>query len=514
MRRALISVHNKEGIIPFAQGLLKLGFEIVATSGTLKYLVEAGIPCVDISSLMGMPYILSGRLRTLHSKIHGGLLVDRDKMEHNTQARNLGLILIDLVAINFDTFSQEVDFETLIDNIDTGGPALLRSAARNYRYVLVVSSPNQYSLVIERLESDTADEDFRAHMAAIAFSSTARYDAMIASRMTATLDTKEPFPSILPGHYTREGYLEYGENKHQNGAFYKNLIASQSSMNAMVNLSSNKLNAKNYMNADIAWECVNIFKKSSVAVVNNQNPIAVSVNNSLIDAFSYVYNCDKRALDGAFIAFNQALTKDIATLLYEANNSFAGIMATSYDDGVKELLESHPVYGKKLIVLEVPKNSLYKKSHHNIRAITGGLLLQEADVIEDNIKAWRIATRVHPKEQQLVDMAFALAVASIAKSYSAVVVKNRVTLGISAGQSSDFDAVSIALSKSGTLTKGSVLALDYPCSSLDVIQLAHEVGVKAIIQPGDVSKNTSEIVRVANDLEISVIFAKNCHCRY
>jgi phosphoribosylaminoimidazolecarboxamide formyltransferase/IMP cyclohydrolase len=511
--RALISVYDKEGLAPFAQGLMELGVEIVATPGTQKYLQNANIPAVDISNMIGMPAILSARLKTLHPKIHGGILADRDKLEHVTQMRNLGLLPIDIVVVNMNASFQPNSFEELVENIDTGGPALIRSAASNYKHILAVTNPEQYPLVLKYLKNKSEDENFRANLATVAFSATARYDALIASYMASKLHTKEMFPSILPGHYIREAYLNCGENEHQKAAFYRNLMSPVNIFGMMKQIAGAGIKGSNLLDIDIGWEMVSLFKKPCATIVCHHGPVGIAVREKIGRAFQDAYQYDKRSAYGGFIAANRVIDEETAQLIGQNENYFQGIAALGYEEKAFEILTEHPVWGNEIKLLELPA-AQSRVPQPTLRSFVGGLLLQEADEIEGEPSAWRIVTRAKPDEKQLVDLAFALAVASVARSSSAVASRHNATIAISSGQMSALEAVAIAISKAGERSRGAVLAMGEPCLFVDAIKLAYEAGIAAIIQPRDNSRITSDIVGTANELGVPMVFCKNSHCRY
>ena len=514
MRRALLSVYDKEGLIPFAQGMMEMGIELIATSGTLKHLVEAGIIAVDISNVIGMPPILSGRIKTIHPKLHGGILADRDKIEHMTQMRNLGLVQVDIVVVNMNAFLQPDSLDELMDGIDLGGPALIRSAARNYQHVVAVSNPEQYPVVLKRLKNKTDDEKFRANLATIAFSATARYDAMIASYMAARLHTHEMFPNILPGHYIREAFLPSGENEHQRAAFYRNLMSPVNNIVGMKKTIGTEIVGATILNIDMAWELVTIFKKPSAAIVRHCSVVGMAIQDTIVHAFAKAHDCDRRAAYGGLIAANRPVGEAMAQLITENENFFEGIIAPGYDDKALEILSNHPVWGDKFQIIEMPAINNTHFAQPTLRAFREGLLLEEEDEIEGEPSAWRIVTRVRPKEHQLVDMAFALAIASASRSAAAIIVKDSATLGIGSGQACLLDSIAMALSKAGTHSREAIMAIDEPCLFPEAIKLAYENGISAIIQPRDSSKMAWEVIGAANEFGIPVVFCKNCHRRY
>lgn len=514
MRRALISVYDKEGLIPFARGLMEMGIELIATSGTMKHILDAGIPAVDISSVIGMPAILSGRVKTLHPKIHGGILADRDKVEHVTQMRNLGLVSIDIVVVNMKPFSQEVSLDEFMNNIDTGGPSLIRSAARNYKHVLIVTNPEQYATVLKRLKTNTADEAFRANLAAVAFSATAHYDALITSYMAAKLSTAELFSPILPGHYIREAYLRHGENEHQNAAFYRNLMSPVTTIGLMKQLSGPGLTGAQLLSVDTGWECISVFKKPTVAIIKHANPVGVAVRNQITEAFQEAYVGDPRGNRGGIVALNRHLDEATARMMVENDRYFQSVIATGYEEGVVDILKKHPVWGNEIQIIEMPTLTPSRLSPATLRDFSGGLLLEETDDVEGESVSWRIVGRAKPTSQQLVDLAFALAIASKTKSAASVLAKDNATLGIGAGQPSSLESIAIAVSKAGTRAKQSVLGLDCPCIEPEAIQLLHEAGVTAIIQPPDNSRTTPDVIHTANGFGIPIVFCKRTHYRY
>jgi phosphoribosylaminoimidazolecarboxamide formyltransferase/IMP cyclohydrolase len=517
MTRALISVHDKEGLIPFAQGLIELGIELIATPGTLKHLIESGIPAADISKVIGMPAILSARLKTIHPKIHGGILADRSRVEHTTQMRNLGLVPIDIVVVNIKPLPKDISLESLIEYIDIGGPALIHSAASNYKHVIIVTNPEQYPVVLKYLKSKPEkgdDEKFRANLAAVAFSACAHYDGVVASYMAAKLGTQEQFPSILPGHYIRDQYLAHGENEHQKAAFYRNLMSPTNNIGMIQRIAGSELSGGHVLEIDMAWEAISIFKRPTAAIVRYRNLVGIAVQNKIADAFRQAYQCDQRGASGAFIAINRIMDEETARLIVETDNLVEGIVASGYQDNAVTILKSHPVWGGNVKILDMSEASSSRIPQPSLISFGEGILLEEEDETEGEPKFWRIVTRAKPDENQLVNLAFALAIASISRSSTAIVARENATVGIGVGQPSSLDAISIAISKAGNRSKGAVLALSEPCSYPEAVQSILEAGISALIQPTDTSDTAIDLINAANEIGIPIVFCKHSHYRY
>ena len=502
IKRALISVSNKDGIIDFARGLNELGIEIVSTGGTFKSITEAGIPAIEISKFTGFPEIMDGRVKTLHPLVHSGILGLRD--EHKAQADEHNIKWIDLVICNLYPFSEtiskpDISEETAIENIDIGGPTMIRSAAKNVGWVGVVVNNSDYAPLLEEIKDQNGlSWETRKKLRDKAFAHTAQYDAIIANFFT-----KEKFPADLTLTYKKHYDLRYGENPHQDAGVY---IEPNNHENNLLNATihqGKQLSYNNLNDADGTLATLREFNEPACVVVKHANPCGVATGENILEVFKRAYNADAMSAFGGLIAINRECTKEIAE---EITKVFAEIvMAPSYEDGALEIFTKK----KNLRVLELDKMDPIENKQE-IKYIDGGLLVQDIDTHVINKENLNFVTEKKPTEQELGSMLFAWKVLKHVKSNGILTAKNNTTLGIGPGQVSRVDAVEIALRKSGDNLEGTILASDAFFPFRDSIDIIAKSGIKAIIQPGGSIKD-NEVIQACNEHGIAMVFTgKRC----
>jgi len=512
-RRALISVFDKTKIVDFAKGLVKLGFEIISTGGTAKTLRDSDISVIDVAQLTSFPECLNGRVKTLHPKIHMGLLADRKNEEHLKQLQDLGVEPIDLVVVNLYPFKKtiqipDVDLEKVIENIDIGGPTMIRAAAKNHSSVAVIVEPEDYEKVLSELrEQGEISLQTKRELCAKAFRHTAHYDALIAEYFSQT--TGAGFPEQLTLTYEKVQELRYGENPHQRGAFYKEVGSCVGTVAGVRQLHGKQLSFNNINDASAAIDLLKEFEKSTPAVValKHTNPCGVGIGNTLFEAWSKAYEADPVSIFGGIIAMNQemdeATSKAISKIFVEI------IIAPSYTEKALEILTKK----KNLRLLEIDLNhSIAQRSSWDLKRVNGGLLVQEPDeaVIVDELK---VVTKQAPNSETMKDLLFAWKVVKHAKSNGIVVAKNGQTLGIGPGQVNRIWAVENAIRQSRFNVGGAVLASDgfFPFS--DSVETAAKAGIKAIIQPGG-SIRDRESIDAADKAGIAMVFTGMRHFKH
>jgi len=497
INRALISVYDKTGVVEFAKALSGNGVEILSSGGTAKHLRKAGITVIDVSDYTGFPEIMEGRIKTIHPKIEGGILGLRDF--HKSDAEKQNIKWIDLVVCNLYPFAEtivkpNVTFEETLENIDIGGPTMIRSAAKNVEWVGVVVDSIDYKLVINNFKKTGGlSFDTRKLLSAKAFGHCAQYDTIIHNYLK-----EESLSDTFSLSFNKSYDLRYGENPHQKAAVYKNPInTEQNILNAIIH-QGKKLSYNNIMDADAALACLREFSGPACVVVKHGNPCGVASGNDITDVYQKAFDADYKSAFGGIISLNQTCNKEIAALI---NNVFVEIViAPNYEPQALEILSNK----KNIRVLEIV-NIAPKKPMVEYRYIDGGLLVQEYDVsmiAEDELNT---VTNMKPSKTELADMHFAWKVLKYVKSNAIITVKNQTTLGIGAGQVSRVDSVEIALNKSGNKLENSVLASDAFFPFRDSIDLIAETGVTAIIQPGG-SIRDKEVIEACDEHGIAMVF--------
>jgi len=519
VQRAIVSVSDKKGIVEFANELDKLGIEIISTGGTARILKEAGIRVRLISELTGFPEILDGRVKTLHPKVHGGLLGMRDNPDHVQQMKTNDIVPIDMVVVNLYPFEETISNEGVslaeaIENIDIGGPAMLRSAAKNYRFSAVVVSPSKYHLVLDELKQNdcTLTEGFRFRLAQEAFAHTAHYDLMIANYLENLTKPKGvSFPAELGLTVKKVMDLRYGENPHQKAACYGELKETDYSLVSAKQLHGKSLSYNNILDLDAASRLVQEFAEPCVVIIKHNNPCGVSIGKDLNEAFQKARDTDPVSAFGGVMAMNRSVPLPLAQ---EINKGFVeAIVAPQFEEAALEELKKKK--NLMLMALESLKKNRTTGSHNEleVRKIQGGFLVQEPDMHLLKKEEVKVVTKRAPTEEELRSLLFAWNVCKHVKSNAIVFAKGQETIGIGAGQMSRVDSVKIAIMKSQKNLVGSVMASDAFFPFRDGIDVAADAGIKAVIQPGG-SIRDNEIIDACNEKGLAMVFTGVRHFRH
>ncbi len=522
VKRALISVSDKSGLIDFCKGLAALGIDLVSTGGTSKALAAAGLAATDVSTLTGFPEIMEGRVKTLHPKVHGALLNKRGNAEHEAAKVAHGIGNIDLLVCNLYPFEATVragsGYDEVIENIDVGGPAMIRAAAKNHESVTVIIDVADYDALLAELRGNNAvvSTALRRKLAAKAYARTAAYDAAIAGWFAGEL--QNPVPDYFATGGKRIQHLRYGENPHQQAALYANADLRHGIGQAQ-QLQGKELSYNNINDADAALDCVLEFsdsKQAACVIVKHANPCGVAVGNSALEAYRKALACDPVSAFGGIIAFNRPLTGDVAE---EISKLFTEvILAPDADENARRILAA-----KKNLRLLLTGDSPAKLSAVQVRSIIGGLLVQTRDEVTLDEASLRVVTKRAPTEQEWADLRFAFGVAKHVKSNAIVYAKGGATVGIGAGQMSRIDSARIAVRKSEDAAKtagaaqsaveGSVVASDAFFPFADGLLQAAEAGATAVIQPGGSIKD-DEVISAADAAGLAMVFTGIRHFRH
>lgn len=502
MKRALVSVSDKTNIIEFVSGLVELGYEIISTGGTKKTLDEAGLPTIGISDVTGFPEIMDGRVKTLHPKVHGALLCVRDNPDHVKQIQELGIDYIDLVCVNLYPFKETVQksnvtHEEIIENIDIGGPSMLRSASKNYRYIPVLCDPNDYEKVLAELnDNGETSLETRELLAAKVFRHTAAYDAMIADYLTTKTHNK--FPEKLTITFDKVQDLRYGENPHQEAAFYKGMKPSYSIANAK-QLHGKELSYNNIQDGNAAIEILKEFEgQPAVVGLKHMNPCGVGIGNTLEEAWDKAYEADPVSIFGGIVAMNQPVNVAVAEKLSKIFLEI--IIAPSFDEEAFEILSKKK--NIRLMELDTTLDVTTKVKYTNVN---DGLLVQDVDHHQINEEDVRCVTNRKPTKEEMEQLLFAWKVVKHVKSNAIVLVKDNMTVGVGAGQMNRVGAAKIAIEQAQDKSKGCVMGSDAFFPMPDTVEEAVKAGVTAIIQPGGSIKDQLSI-DVCNEYGIAMVY--------
>jgi phosphoribosylaminoimidazolecarboxamide formyltransferase / IMP cyclohydrolase len=516
VRRALLSVSDKSGIVELARGLSALGVTLISTGGTAQLLGREGVPVTEVSAVTGFPEMLDGRVKTLHPKIHGGLLARRDDAKHLAALRDAGIEPIDLLVVNLYPFQSTVAdpdcrLEDAIENIDIGGPAMLRAAAKNYSGVAVVVDPADYPRVLEEIRAHGAPSpETRFALARKVFAHTAAYDGAIAGYL-ASLDDKgrrAEYPAFLALHFRKLQDLRYGENPHQSAAFYRDERPVPGAISSYRQVQGKELSYNNIADADAAWECVKQFEEPACVIVKHANPCGVALAESPAAAYDKAFKTDPVSAFGGILAFNRALDVAAAQAI---NRQFAEVVIAPRieRDALNELSKK-----ANLRVLEIPLAR--EAQSHDYKRVGGGLLVQSTDARPIGRAELKVVTQKAPSEAQWIDLLFAWRVAKFVKSNAIVFCRNGMTLGVGAGQMSRVDSVRIASLKAAAAQlslQGSVVASDAFFPFRDGVDVLAQAGAAAVIQPGG-SVRDEEVVAAADEHGIAMVFTGVRHFRH
>lgn len=522
-RRALVSVSDKTGLVPFVKRLVELGFEIVSTGGTKRHLAESGIPVLDVADYTGFPEIMDGRVKTLHPKVHGGLLGRPDLPEDAIAIREHGIVPFELVVVNLYPFQQTiakpgVTIAEAIENIDIGGPSMIRSAAKNHAYVGVVTDHSQFEQVLAELTAGKLTLEFRRRLAGAAFEMTARYDRAIADyfdKINAPAETTPAgrFPPEFAIRLHRQQELRYGENPHQSAAFYVESPAPVGTLAASEQLHGKELSYNNLLDLDSALSLVREFADPAAVVLKHNNPCGAAVAPSLAEAFRNAYAGDPVSAFGSILGFNREVDAATAEELCVPDRFVEAIIAPSYSKEAFQILTTKPKWKANVRLLSCPTLTAARGLELDYRRVTGGLLVQDRDDVPSNESEWQVVSARQPTTAEWVDLKFGWRVGKHVKSNAIVFVKGGMVVGVGAGQMSRLDSCHMAAYKSGERSRGGIVASDAFFPFRDGIDEAAKAGITAAIEPGG-SKRDDEVIAACNEHGIALVFTGRRHFRH
>ena len=504
--KAILSVHDKTGVVDFARGLRELGFELYSTGGTRAALQEAGVEVTGVGELTGFPEILDGRVKTLHPGVHAGILARRDLPAHMNQLAEYGLAPIDLVAVNLYPFQatsvrQGVSLEEAVEDIDIGGPAMLRAAAKNHDSVLVVVSPADYDRVLAALRGGDVPSPFRRQLAAAAFAHTAAYDSAIAA-YTRALDPAEGWPREYSIAGVKAQEMRYGENPHQAAALYRT-GAQGAGVAAAEQLQGIEMSYNNTVDVDAAWDLVQDLPQPAAAIIKHANPCGVATAASLSESYQHAYEGDPTSAFGGIVALNQECDVDTARQL---SATFLEVVAApAFSPAALDVLAAK----KKLRVLKIRPAA----ATEGVKVVSGGFLVQSPDAGVDDPADMHSVGRRQPTDVEWEQLRLAWRVVKHVRSNAIVLVRDGAAVGIGAGQMSRVESVQLAVQRAGDRAHGSVLASDAFFPMVDGVEVAANAGVTAIIQPGG-SVRDNEVLKVATERGVAMVYTGRRHFRH
>ena len=514
VRRALLSVSDKRGIVEFAAGLAALGIELVSTGGTARTLEEGGLAVRPIEDFTGFPEIMGGRVKTLHPKLYAGLLALRDDPDHMIAAEEHEVEFVDLVCVNLYPFERTAsrrgttDHE-VIENIDIGGPTMIRAAAKNFAFTAVVTRPEMYDAVVQELEDAGGRLSLgtRESLAAEAFSYTARYDTAIARWF---VEKQEDFPPLLMAAYEKVTDLAYGENPHQRAAYYSEVGARMHVLSMVRQVAGRNLSFNNVLDLDAGRLLVAEFEIPACAIIKHNNPCGVAIGATAVEAYERAFACDPQSAFGGVVCLNRTVDGAVAERLV---SQFCEVLfAAGYTDDALELLEGKP----NMRILEDNERRRFNIAERDIKRVVGGLLVEDRDMDLEDRSEMEVVTERKPSEREWGEMLFAWKVCKHVRSNAIVLARELATVGIGAGQMSRVDSVRLAIDKAraaGADLQGSSLASDAFFPFADGPQLSVEAGVTSIIQPGG-SKRDLDVVEAADAAGISMVFTHRRHFKH
>jgi phosphoribosylaminoimidazolecarboxamide formyltransferase/IMP cyclohydrolase len=521
---ALLSVSDKTGIVEFAQALHAQGVKLLSTGGTAKLLADKGLPVTEVSEVTGFPEMLDGRVKTLHPRVHGGLLARRDLPEHMAALKEHGINTIDLLVVNLYPFAQatakaDCTLENAIENIDIGGPTMLRAAAKNWQDVAVIIDPVDYEQVLSEMKGDGLTRGTKFMLAKKVFAHTAAYDGMITNYLTSleagselkteAVPVREAYPAVYNLQLQKVQGMRYGENPHQSAAFYKEAQAAQGTLSQWTQIQGKELSFNNIADADAAWECVKAFEQCACVIVKHANPCGVAVGATPLEAYQKALKTDPTSAFGGIMAFNRPVDADVIEAI-NANKQFVEVaIAPAFTPAARAAYASK----QNVRLLEVPLSQLGNVL--DFKRVGGGMLLQSSDNI-DLVGDLKVVSKVQPTEQQLSDLRFAWTVARFVKSNAIVFCKDGMTMGVGAGQMSRLDSARIASIKAGhagLTLQGSAVASDAFFPFRDGLDVVVDAGATCVIHPGG-SMRDDEVIAAADERGIAMVFTGTRHFRH
>jgi phosphoribosylaminoimidazolecarboxamide formyltransferase/IMP cyclohydrolase len=517
IKRALVSVSNKLGLAGFAKGLVSAGVEIYSTGGTRRHLEAEGIPVRDVSDYTGFPEMMDGRLKTLHPKVHGGILCRHDNPEDMKALAEHGILTFELVVVNLYPFETTVarpgvTEEEAIEQIDIGGPTMVRAASKNFAFTTIATRPEQYSAILDQVTATGATTfELRKQLAGEAFAHTAAYDQAIAAYF-AGLRTEDEFPGTVSVTLKRKAVLRYGENPHQKAALFGRRDAPAANLVSAMQLHGKELSYNNLLDLDSALAIVRDFAAPAAAVIKHNNPCGAAVASTLAEALAKAMAGDPLSAYGSVLGLNRVVDAASAEVLAEPGLFVEAIVAPDFDLAALEILTTRPKWKANVRLMKVG-NLDQMAERWQFRCIEGGVLMQEADVLPDPEAEWQVVTKTQPQREQMDDLRFAWAIVRHVKSNAIALAKDQMLLGAGAGQMSRVDSVEIAIKKAGDRVTGSVLSSDAFFPFPDSIERAAAAGVKAIVQPGG-SKNDPKVIEACDQFGLPMIFTGRRHFKH
>jgi phosphoribosylaminoimidazolecarboxamide formyltransferase/IMP cyclohydrolase len=520
IKQALISVSDKTGVLEFARAISTMGINILSTGGTAKLLAENGLPVTEVADYTGFPEMLDGRVKTLHPKVHGGILARRDMAEHVSALDVHGIPTIDMVVVNLYPFQQTIakeqcSLEEAIENIDIGGPAMLRSSAKNHKDVVVICDPADYSLVLKEMQSGNGDVAYetRFSLAKKVFAHTAQYDGAITNYFSSLgadkqHATRSSYPSILNLHFEKVQEMRYGENPHQSAAFYRDLKTVEGALASYLQLQGKELSYNNIADADAAWECVKTFDATACVIIKHANPCGVAIGVTPLEAYGKAFQTDPTSAFGGIIAFNVELDGKAAEAV--AKQFVEVLIAPSFTPEAKQIFASK----QNVRLLEIPLGK--GLNAYDLKRVGGGLLVQAPDFKNVLPEELKVVSRKQPTPEQLQDLMFAWRVAKFVKSNAVVFCANGMTMGVGAGQMSRVDSARIASIKAQNAQlslAGSAVASDAFFPFRDGLDVVVAAGATSVIQPGG-SMRDQEVIDAANEHDIVMLLTGTRHFRH
>jgi phosphoribosylaminoimidazolecarboxamide formyltransferase / IMP cyclohydrolase len=520
---ALLSVSDKTGIVELARALVKNHVRLLSTGGTAKLLADAGLAVTEVSEVTGSPEMLDGRVKTLHPRIHGGLLARRDVPAHMAALAEHGINTIDMLIVNLYPFAQatarlDCTLEDAIENIDIGGPAMLRAAAKNWSDVTVVIDPSDYPRVLAELNAGGVQRNTKFMLASKVFAHTAAYDGMISNYLSAlqpgaedhaaAVPAREPYPAVLSVQLNKVQDMRYGENPHQSAAFYRDAAPVAGTLAGWTQLQGKALSYNNIADADAAWECVKTFNEPACVIVKHANPCGVAIAADAAQAYAKALSTDPTSAFGGIIAFNREL--DVATAEHVAKQFVEVLIAPAISAGARAVFAAK----QNVRLLEVPLSS--SSNAQDFKRVGGGLLVQSQDAKNVSMAELRVVTKRSPSAAQMNDLMFAWKVAKFVKSNAIVFCANGMTLGVGAGQMSRVDSARIAgikAANAGLSLQSSAVASDAFFPFRDGLDVVIDAGAGCVIQPGG-SMRDDEVIQAADERGIAMVFTGTRHFRH
>ncbi len=517
IRRALISVSNKLGIVDFAQGLVKAGIEIYSTGGTRRHLEQAGVPVIDVAEYTQFPEMMDGRVKTLHPKIFAGILCRHNNESDLASIKEHAIETFEMIVVNLYPFAATIArpnvlLHEAIEQIDIGGPSLIRAAAKNSDFVTIVCSPEQYSSVLDEVEAEgTTTTGTRRNLMAQAFQHTANYDKTISEYFSGQTEG-ETFPTAMQLVLNRKDSLRYGENSHQKAALYSGADCRDANLINARQLNGKQLSYNNLLDLDAALSMVRCFDKPACAVIKHSNPCGAAIADTLVGACEKGFAGDPLSAFGSVIGINRPLDAEVAEFLSAGDFFIEAIVAPDFTSEAQNILTTKPKWKKNVRLLKVGELGPAKPAWE-YRFLLGGMLVQDADSQPDDETQWKVATKTQPSEAVMNELKFGWSMVRFIKSNAICLSKNQALVGVGAGQMSRVDSVEISIKKAAARASGSVLASDAFFPFADSIEVAAEAGVSGIIQPGG-SVRDQEVIEACDKYGIPMVLTGTRHFRH